>query len=163
MHTAGLGDSQQIAPQSTNIIGRAHRLQVGVQPVHQPWILGGDPGRAAVGVAPLRLNTSDRHHCFARNVDHVAAQRERDRGVIGQSTLAEPMKTMSSVRPASATPAYTREKPIRNGKATESLKSSGAAPVPPSPPSMVMKSTPREPSAIAAARSSQKSIAPIAD
>jgi hypothetical protein len=49
------------------------------------------------------------------------------------------------------------------GSDTWSLNTSGAAPVPPSPPSMVMKSTPRSPRAISRARSCQSCISPTAD
>src|SRR5690625_1264131 len=78
-------------------------------------------------------------------------------------SLPEPMKTTLSVSRASAKIEYTRGKPTRNGSDTESLKVSGAAPVPPSPPSTVMKSTPRRPSAMVAARSCQNCRSPTAD
>ena len=77
--------------------------------------------------------------------------------------LPEAMKVMSSERPASAKTPYTREKPSRNGSAIESLKISGEAPVPPSPPSTVMKSTPRCRLPISSASLCQNAISPTAD
>ena len=73
------------------------------------------------------------------------------------------MNVTSSCRPRRANSAYTRAKPSRNGSDTASVKISGDAPVPPSPPSIVTKSTPRSPSAIASVRSSQNARSPTAD
>jgi len=83
--------------------------------------------------------------------------------VSGRPSLPDPMKTTSSVMPARANAAYTREKPILNGSATWSVKASGPAPVPPSPPSTVTKSTPRPVSAMRPASSSQNASSPTAD
>ena len=73
------------------------------------------------------------------------------------------MKTIRWCRPCSAKIFWTRLKPTLNGSATWSVKTSGPAPVPPSPPSIVMKSTPRVPPAISVARSSQNVESPTAD
>ncbi len=81
----------------------------------------------------------------------------------GMPSLPAPMNTTSSVSPASAKTEYTRGKPRRKGKDTASVNTSGPAPVPPSPPSIVMKSTPRSRGTIAVASSSQKVMSPMAD
>ncbi len=81
----------------------------------------------------------------------------------GRPSLPPPMNVTSSVSPASAKTRKTRLKATRNGRETESLNTSGAAPVPPSPPSMVTKSTPRSRLDICAARSSQNVRSPTAD
>ena len=73
------------------------------------------------------------------------------------------MKVTRSAIPSRAKAEYTRAIPILNGSATFSVKTSGAAPVPPSPPSTVMKSTARSSLAIRRASSSQKPLSPIAD
>ncbi len=51
---------------------------------------------------------------------------------------------------------------MRNGSAIESAKIGGDAPVPPSPPSTVTKSTPRSPLAMSLTSSYQNSISPTA-
>ena len=67
-----------------------------------------------------------------------------DDRVVGQPELAGPDEHHLLVQAAlRRTVAYTRLKPSRNGSATESVNTSGDAPVPPSPPSMLTKSTPR--------------------
>src|SRR3712207_8591907 len=48
----------------------------------QPGVLRGDPGRAGVGVALLRLDAADRQHRLAGDVDHVAAEGERHDRVV---------------------------------------------------------------------------------
>ena len=56
--------------------------------------------------------------------------------VSGRPSRPAPMKTTSSAIPARENVANTREKPSLNGIATWSEKVSGAAPVPPSAPSI---------------------------
>jgi len=58
------------------------------------------------------------------------------------ASIADAMKTTSWWTPRSAKILYTRLNPTLKGRATWSAKEKGAAPVPPSPPSTVMKSTP---------------------
>ena len=60
----------------------------------------------------------------------------------GKPSRPAPMNTTSSAIPASRERGYTRAKPSLNGSATWSVNASGAAPVPPSPPSIVTKSGP---------------------
>jgi hypothetical protein len=62
----------------------------------------------------------------------------------------------------SANVRYTCAKPSLNGIATWSANTSGAAPVPPSPPSMVMKSGARPLCSICCTSSRQKLISPTA-
>ena len=47
--------------------------------------LGRDAGRAAAGVAALRLDAADRQHRLAADVDHVAAEREREQRRVGEA------------------------------------------------------------------------------
>ena len=78
-------------------------------------------------------------------------------------SLPEPANTTASCRSASAKAWYTSAKPVLNGSDTWSVNVSGPAPVPPSPPSMVMKSGPRPASAMREANSIQKRRSPTAD
>ena len=90
--------------------------------------------------------------------------RRRRRRSRGARACRAPMKSTSSVSPARGEAAVDLGEPEPERQATESAKTSGAAPVPPSPPSMLTKSTPRpRPRAIAATRSSQNSRSPTAD
>ena len=67
------------------------------------------------------------------------------------------MNTTSSASPARAKAEYTRAKPSLKGSATWSVNTSGAAPVPPSPPSMVTKSGAAAASRPSASASSSRS------
>ena len=55
-------------------------------------------------------------------------------------TLPDAMTLMRSRRSAATSALWTNDSPSLSGVPTESENSSGAAPVPPSPPSTVMKS-----------------------
>ena len=84
----GLGELEQVTAQRADVVRAAHRLQRGVEPAGQPRVLGGDAGRAVVGVALLRLDAPDREHRLAADVHQVRTQRERDDGVLRQPELA---------------------------------------------------------------------------
>jgi hypothetical protein len=81
----------------------------------------------------------------------------------GNPSRPAPMNTTSSARPARAKSGYTRDIASLNGSATWSLNVIGAAPVPPSPPSMVTKSGPPPVAAMRDASVSQKPRSPTAD
>src|SRR3712207_4148577 len=81
----------------------------------------------------------------------------------GSPSFPLPMNVTSWAIPALAKIEYTRLNPTRNGSDTESEKTSGAAPVPPSPPSIVTKSIPRSPRVMKPASSSQNTVSPTAD
>ncbi len=81
----------------------------------------------------------------------------------GRPSWPDPIQTIRSESPASSKTRKTREKPTLKGSATWSAKASGAAPVPPSPPSIVMKSGPLPVSAMWAASSDQNPRCPTAD
>jgi len=96
---AGFGDLHQVAPQGTDVVGEAGRLGRRVQPADQPPVLGGHAGGAGVGVTLLRLDAADRQHRLPGNVHHVAAERERDDGVVRQAQLAAADKGDPLVQP----------------------------------------------------------------
>ena len=111
----------------------------------------------------LRLDAADGEHGLAADVDHVAAEREGDDRVVGEPELAGADEDDLLVQVPLGEQGVDPGEAEWNGSATESVKISGAAPVPPSPPSMVMKSTPRPVSAIRSVSSSQKTRSPTAD
>ena len=78
-------------------------------------------------------------------------------------SLPAPANTTSRCSPAATKVWYTSAKPAWKGRATWSVKVSGPAPVPPSPPSTAMKSGPRPVEAMCQASSTQKLRAPTAD
>ena len=101
---AGLGHLEQVAAQRLHVVGRRGPTSAGVQAAGQPGVLGGDAGRAGVGVALLRLDAADREHRLPGDVDHVAAEREGDDGVVGQPELARPDERTVLQAPPRRTP-----------------------------------------------------------
>jgi hypothetical protein len=148
------GQREHLLAQRHEVVGEARGLERGVEAAHEPAALRGDARRAVAGVALLGLDAADGQHRLARDVDHVAAERQGEQHLLGKPSLPEPMNTTFSCRPRSAKARYTSVKPSLKGSATWSLNTSGAAPVPPSPPSMVMKSGARARSCPSRARSS---------
>ena len=59
-----------------------------IEPALQPVVLGRDAARAVSRVAPLRLDTPDRQHRFARHCDHVCADGERSQRFFGKAELS---------------------------------------------------------------------------
>ncbi len=104
-------------------------------------VLRRDAGRAVAGVAGLRLDAAEREHEAARRVAPVGAERHHARDVEGADDLAgaaELDRARAGSRPTSVL--CTSSRPSCSGAPTWSVNSSGAAPVPPSPPSTTMKS-----------------------
>jgi hypothetical protein len=134
LDAAGFGHLEQVAAKCLDVAGGADRFEDGVEATGEPWILCGDAGGAAVGVALLGLDAAEGEHRFASDVDGVDAEREGDDGVVGEAELTDAVEDDAFVQVAFGEGAVD---------AGESVKMSGAAPVPPSPPSTVMKSTPR--------------------
>ena len=74
------GGRQQLLQRHQGIaveVGHPHRLAVRVQRRLPVRVLGGDAGRAAVGVAALRLDAAQREHEAARRIAPVRAHRHR--------------------------------------------------------------------------------------
>ena len=82
-------EREQLAAQRAHVVRvRATDFSAGSRPRGEPRALRRDAGRAVAGVAALRLDAADRHHRLAPDVDHVAAEREREQRRVGEAELA---------------------------------------------------------------------------
>ena len=87
-------EREQLLAQRDQVVREPRGLERRVEAAHQPLVLRGDAGRAMARVAPLGLDAADGQHRFARDVDHVAADREGEqRGLLGKPQLARTANT----------------------------------------------------------------------
>ena len=102
------------------------------------WVV--TPDRALVRVAALRLDAADGEHEGPGRVAPVRAQGHR----AGHRRRRHHLAAGADLEPVADAGAdqgvLHREQPFGEGAPSESENSSGAAPVPPSPPSTTMKS-----------------------
>ena len=88
MVTGGMGKIEQFIPQRNDVLCAARGFQFDIEARLQPFTVRRHSGRAASSVTFPRLDTTDRHHRFARDIDHVAAQREGDHCAAGKAKFA---------------------------------------------------------------------------
>ena len=86
--TACSAQREQILPHRQDVVRQAGGLERRIDAAHEPRILRGNAGRAVVRVAPQCLDAADAEQRLARDVDHVAAKRERQQRSVGESELA---------------------------------------------------------------------------
>ena len=88
LNPACLGDLHEVPSESLDVVRGPDGLQARVESAGEPRVLCRDAGGAGVGVAPLGLDAADREHRLTGDIDHVAAEREGDDGVVGKAELA---------------------------------------------------------------------------
>ena len=76
--TTRAAQGKQLFPQRNDVVGQPRGFEGWVQAADQPGILRGDPGRAVVSVASLRLNAADGEQRFSPHVDQIAAEPETE-------------------------------------------------------------------------------------
>lgn len=115
------------------------------------------------GMAFLGLDAAYRQHRLTGYADHIGTQGEGAEGRRREAQLgaADEDDLLMQAR-LSHQRVHAGESDLE-GQGDMVTEASGAAPVPPSPPSRVMKSTPRPVSRIRLAKVSQKSSSPTAD
>ena len=156
--------AQQLVAQRADVVGQPHAPSARVEPAHQPAALRRDAGRAAVGVAALRLDAADRPSSpRARRSPCRSRARTRTAPPPGSPSLPGADEHDPLVQAVLGEGGVHAANACLNGSATWSANTSGAAPVPPSPPSMVTKSSPGPVAAIAPGQVAQNSCSPTAD
>lgn len=82
---AGSGEAEQFETQRGDVHGAAHRLQFGIKSPGESRILGSNPGGASIGVAALRLDTSDGKQRGSPDVDQIATDRHCGQRCLGKA------------------------------------------------------------------------------
>ncbi len=87
-NAAGATEFQQFFSQRHNVVCQSRGFVDRVEASHQPFALSRDSGGTKAVVTLLGLDTTDRHHRFTSNVDHVATECKRKQGVLRKSEFA---------------------------------------------------------------------------
>ena len=83
--SAGPTETLEFKPNSGEVIAAADAFVLGVESPSETAILRRNSGRTAIGVAALRLNTTNGEERGPANVHHVAAKRDRTKRRLGQT------------------------------------------------------------------------------
>ena len=70
------------------IVGKPRALRVDIEPPHEPGALRCHPRGTMPRVATLGLDAANSKHGLPRHVDHVAAERESEKGRLGKTEAA---------------------------------------------------------------------------
>ena len=136
-HAAGVRDHVDLAVHAVGVVGDAQVLLLHHQRALQALVVRGDAGRAGVLVAAQRLDAAEREHEAARGVDEIGADAQRPGGARGGDDLArgDDADALPQARSRSAQ-STTRGSASSIDRPMWSASACGAAPEPPSPPSI---------------------------
>src|SRR5690349_11654258 len=87
-NATGSAQLKKLFTKRDDVVCNSGRLQLGIQSVHQPLILGRHPGRTVPRMTALGLNATDRHKRFSADVYHVATQGEGEQCRLREAELA---------------------------------------------------------------------------
>src|SRR5690349_13918238 len=86
--TTRAAQRKHVLAQRDDVVGQPGSFARGIDPAHEPRVMGRDAGRAVVCMALLRLDAADRHHGLATDVDGVATDSEREERGLREAQLA---------------------------------------------------------------------------
>src|SRR5258708_7582362 len=139
-YAAGVRDHVDLAVHVVGVVRHAQVFLLDHQRALQPLVVRGDAGRAGVLVAAQRLDAAEREHEAARGVDEIGADAQRPGGARRGDELAGGITRTRWRRPVSMSESTTRGSASSIDRLMWSASACGAAPEPPSPPSMARKS-----------------------